>query len=108
MLAAKGDKAEVERQMKTLAERDLQFLKDLTAPYLKGIFAHAISVAGSPSAKEGREPVPTGASPPIEHVMHKLRQNFGNAGEGQGSSSARHTESIHKLIKAQASKRKEK
>ena len=106
MLGAKGDKAEVERQLKALTERDPAFLKELTAPYLKGIIAHAISVAGS-SSREARPAPPVESLAPMDQVMRKLQQNIGG-GESTAISSARQTASIHKLIKAQASKRKEK
>jgi hypothetical protein len=105
---AKGNRAEAERILKQLIDREPKFLRELVDPFLPGIIAHALGGgAMRPVGVSERAPKKLDTSQ-LSDVMKTLGKQLGESSpETRPAASANHTNALQAMMDAQASRKKD-
>ena len=104
---ANGNRAEAERILKQLIEREPKFLRELVDPFLPGIIAHALGGgAVRSSSSQGQAPKKLDTAQ-LSDVMKTLGKQLGESStEARPQASANHANALQAMMAAQAQRKK--
>ena len=105
---ANGNRAEAERILKQLIEREPKFLRELVDPFLPGIIAHALGGGATRSASTAQAQAPKKLdTAQLSDVMKTLGKQLGESStETRPAASANHANALQAMMAAQASRKK--
>ena len=104
---AHGNRAEAERILKQLIEREPKFLRELVDPFLPGIIAHALGSGASRQGAASQQPTKKLDTAQLSDVMKTLGRQLGESStEVRPAASANHANALQAMMAAQAQRKK--
>jgi hypothetical protein len=103
---AHGNRAEAERILRQLIEREPKFLRELVDPFLPGIIAHALG-GGTKRPEPAASTSKKLETAQLSDVMKKLGKELGEGITAtRPAASANHASALQTMIAAQAQRKK--